>query len=203
VTDHQNLLRVTASYLNASNASWALVGGLAVSARTEPRFTQDIELAVSVSSDAEAELLVGELARRGLRVASTIEQSATDRLAIASVVPVEQADESLVELLFAMSGIEPEVVAGATKLEVLPGVEAPVAGIGHLIALKVLSRDDDTRPQDLIDLRALIVHAADEDIKIARESLGLIRDRGYHRGKNLVADLDELIQRFRKDRQAL
>jgi hypothetical protein len=196
VTDHQSLLRLTASLLNASGARWALVGGLAVSARTAPRFTQDIDLAVGVSSDAEAELLVAHLAGLGLRVASTVEQAATGRLAIASVAPSEQADDALVDLLFAMSGIEPEVVAGATTLEVLPGIEAPVARVGHLIALKVLARDDDTRPQDLLDLRALITSATAQDIALARDSLALVRDRGYDRGKDLPGELDALLNRF-------
>ena len=35
----------------------ALVGGLAVSARAEPRFTRDVDLAVAVVSDDEAERL--------------------------------------------------------------------------------------------------------------------------------------------------
>jgi hypothetical protein len=196
VTDHQNLLRLTASCLDASNARWALVGGLAVSARTTPRFTQDIDVAVSVSSDAEAELLVADLALRGLRVASTVEQSATGRLAIASVAPAEQADDALVDLLFAMSGIEAEVVAGAATLQVLEGYEAPVAAVGHLIALKVLARDDETRPQDLVDLRALIASATDDDLAVARASLALVHERGYDRGKELLAELDELKGRF-------
>jgi len=33
----------------------ALVGGLAVSARTEPRFTRDLDVAVAVPDDAGAE----------------------------------------------------------------------------------------------------------------------------------------------------
>jgi hypothetical protein len=198
VTDHQNLLRLTAALLNASGARWALVGGLAVSARTTPRFTQDIDLAVSVSSDAEAELLVADLAGRGLRVASTVEQDATGRLAIASVAPSEQADDALVDLLFAMSGIEPEVVAGATTLEVLPGVEAPVARVGHLIALKVLARDDEARPQDLVDLRSLLASASDDEIAVAREAVELIRVRGYGRGRDLLADLGALQEKFRQ-----
>jgi hypothetical protein len=37
---------------------FALVGGLAVSVRAEVRFTRDVDLAVAVSSDAEAESLV-------------------------------------------------------------------------------------------------------------------------------------------------
>lgn len=40
---------------------FALVGGLAVSARTEPRFTRDADLAVALASDAEAEALIREL----------------------------------------------------------------------------------------------------------------------------------------------
>jgi hypothetical protein len=36
----------------------ALVGGLAVSARTEPRFTRDLDFAVAFASDAEAEQYV-------------------------------------------------------------------------------------------------------------------------------------------------
>jgi hypothetical protein len=36
----------------------------------------------------------------------------------------------------------------------------PVAGTGHPIALKILSRDDKEGPQDLVDLRALLRVAA-------------------------------------------
>ena len=36
----------------------ALVGGLAVSARAEPRFTRDVDFAVAVGSDKEAEQLI-------------------------------------------------------------------------------------------------------------------------------------------------
>jgi hypothetical protein len=41
--------------LLASNASWALIGGLAVSVRAEPRTTRDLDVALSVSGDPEAE----------------------------------------------------------------------------------------------------------------------------------------------------
>ncbi len=37
--------------LKAIGASWALVGGLAVSARAEPRTTRDIDVAVAVGDD--------------------------------------------------------------------------------------------------------------------------------------------------------
>lgn len=59
----------------------------------------------------------------------------------------------MLDVLFASSGIESEVVGSAELLEVLPGLTVPVARIGHLIALKVLSRDDRDRHQDIADLR--------------------------------------------------
>ena len=61
----------------------------------------------------------------------------------------------VIDLLFASSGIEPHVVAEAEPIELLPNLTIGVARTGHLIALKVLSRDDVRRPQDLVDLRAL------------------------------------------------
>ncbi len=50
-------------------------------------------------------------------------------------------------MLFALSGIEREVVAAAEPLELLPALTTSVARIGHLIALKVLSREDIERPK--------------------------------------------------------
>jgi len=52
-----------------------------------------------------------------------------------------------------------------------------VARTGHLIALKVLSRDDVSRPQDLVDLRALLRVASPAELGRARDSLALIAAR--------------------------
>jgi hypothetical protein len=65
------------------------------------------------------------------------------------------------------------------------------------IALKVLSRNDDTRPQDIIDLRNLMVEATPDDLRVAEASLALITERGYHRDKDLRAEYDQLLARFR------
>jgi len=126
---------------------WALLGGLAVSARTEPRFTRDADLAVVVADDRDAERLVLALQQRAYRVVSAVEQEATGRLATVRLAPPGEAEQGVViDLLFASSGIEPEIVAAAEPLETLPGLEVPVARLSHLIALKVLARDDRTRP---------------------------------------------------------
>jgi hypothetical protein len=54
-------LRRIASDLERYGRSWALVGGFAVSARAEPRFTRDIDAAVLVDSDSAGEALVRSL----------------------------------------------------------------------------------------------------------------------------------------------
>jgi hypothetical protein len=45
----------------------------------------------------------------------------------------------------------------------------PGASIGHLIAVKLLARDDRTRPQDLADLNALMAVATPADLEIVRQ----------------------------------
>ncbi|MEX2080296.1 MAG: nucleotidyl transferase AbiEii/AbiGii toxin family protein, partial [Dehalococcoidia bacterium] len=72
----ERALRGIASELARPGISWALVGGLAVSARAEPRFTRDIDLALAVRDDAMAEALVHGLAGSGYRVLTSIEQEA-------------------------------------------------------------------------------------------------------------------------------
>ncbi|MCZ7650126.1 MAG: nucleotidyl transferase AbiEii/AbiGii toxin family protein [Thermoanaerobaculia bacterium] len=81
------LLALVARDLDALGAPWALVGGLAVGVRVRPRFTQDIDLAVAVGSDREAERLVAELRRRGYALDSVVEQEAVARLSIARLLP--------------------------------------------------------------------------------------------------------------------
>ena len=96
--------------------------------------------------------------------------------------------------MFASSGIETEVVAEAEILDLLPHLSMRVATTGHLIALKVLSRDEVTRPQDLVDLRALLRVATEAELDRAGRALALIAARDFHRGRNLIADLNGLLR---------
>lgn len=98
----------------------------------------------------------------------------------------------IVDVLFASSGIEPEIARAAERIDVLPRLAMPVATIGHLIAVKLLGRDDETRPQDHADLRALREVADEVDLVIAREAIELITARGYHRDRDLAAGLQDL-----------
>jgi hypothetical protein len=173
--------------LRALKVRWALIGGLAISVRSVPRFTKDLDFAVAVASDSEAEDVVHRLSGRGYRPVEVLEQEYVQRL---SGVRLEHGgSDVIIDLLFASSGIENEVVGSATRLEVLPRLSAPVATTGHLIALKILAG----RNQDLTDLGMLIPAASAQDLDMAREAVRLIQARGFNREQDVVADLDKLI----------
>jgi hypothetical protein len=178
------------------------VGGLAVSARTEPRFTRDIDLVVAVEGDRDAERLVHDLQSRGYRVRTIAEQEAVARLATARLVPGGEDDAGVVvDVLFASSGIEAEIVARAEVLAIGPDLRVPVAAIGHLIALKVLSRDDAVRPLDRADLVALVRAARPSDIEQARAAVALIQRRGFQRDRDLPVELERFLQDSRPPRR--
>lgn len=186
-------LRRVVEDLTRRHQRWALIGGFAVSARAEPRFTHDIDIAVAVDDDAGAEALVRSLLTDGYRVLASIEQDATGRLATVRLrSPASGDDDVVVDVLFASSGIEPEIVRAADPIEVVPGLALPVARTGHLIALKLLARDDDLRPQDRSDLQSLSSAASSADLADARDAVQLISRRGFSRDRDLAAALESL-----------
>jgi len=187
VSSLEAALRRIASDLTAMKRNWALVGGLAVSARAEPRRTRAVDVVVSVEDDASAEGLVLELQAKGYAVLMALEQQAVARLATVRMVSPGSSEHGIVvDLLFASSGIEADVADRAEQLEILPGLVVPVARVSDLMALKVLARDDRRRPQDLDDLRALLREAKESDIDETKTALRNIEARGYHRERRLV-----------------
>lgn len=187
------VLRRIRSELDGQGKKWSVVGGLAVSVRAAPRFTQDADLAVAVQGDKDAESLIRWLQSRGYQVLATVEQQAVGRLATVRLVPPGETPEGiLLDLLFASSGIEPEITEMAEPLEILPGLTVPVARSSHLMALKVLSRDDVRRPTDLADLRSLLAVASPREIQEAEGALDMIAQRGYHRDRDLAGSFNEV-----------
>jgi hypothetical protein len=186
-------LRAIARELDRARVAWALVGGLAVSARAEPRFTRDLDLVVAVPDDGEAEVLTRGLLASGYRVLATLEQEAAGRLATVRLAsPGEEAGGVVVDLLFASSGIEPEIAGRADALEILPGLRVKVARAGDLLALKLLAVSPG-RPQDEADIVALLRDSTPGDIEDARAAAALIVERGFHRGRDLPRDLERRI----------
>ena len=194
MTSLETALRQICADLTETGHPFALVGGLAVSARTEPRFTRDADIAVAVASDIEAEALIRILRDAGNEIEAIVEQEAVGRLATARLRRFPEPTSPVIDLLFASSGIEPEVVAAADEIELLPQLRVRVATTAHLIALKILARDDVTRPQDAGDLRALLRVASNVEVARGRAALTLIAERGYHRGRDLLNELDKLLR---------
>ncbi len=172
------------------NVNWALVGGLALAAHVEARTTRDLDVAVSVANDRQAEHLVRELRARGYTEHTLVEQEKAGRIAtVRFAAPGEPVDGLVVDLLFASSGIEPEIVTEAERLEVLPGLVLPVARVGHLLATKILAG----RPRDLEDVGSLLEVAGSREIACAYAAVELITERGYNRAQDLASKADHLL----------
>jgi predicted nucleotidyltransferase len=199
MTRLESALRALAGELSRLQRGIALVGGLAVSARAEPRLTRDVDLAVAVVDDADAETLIRQLAAAGYSAVAVVEQETVKRLASVRLATAAEGSSGIVaDVLFASSGIEPEVVAAAEPVEVFPDLVVPVARVGHLVALKLLARDDRTRPQDVIDLHALFTVLDESDLERARQAVHAIEARGFARGRDLVRALEIWVQTERE-----
>lgn len=193
----ESTLRRVAKDLTGLRQRWALVGGFAVSARSEPRFTRDVDIVVAVANDDAAESLVRQLLTQQYHLLASVEQDAARRLAAVRLgATADTAANVVVDLLFASCGIEPEIAKAAEEIEILPDLVAPVATTAHLIAMKLLARDDDRRPQDRSDLRALVDAASPQDIQDARKAIELITLRGFHRDRDLAAEWTRLAAKW-------
>lgn len=190
-TDLLGSLTRLAQDLRQLSAPWALIGGFAVSARAEPRFTRDVDVCVLVDDDAGAERTTYALRALGYRLQGVVEHRYVDRLATVRLESPGAAGV-LVDLLFASSGVEGEIVAAAEPLELAPGLVVPVARAAHLVVLKLLARDEH-RPQDAMDLRALRSVLAADDAAEIRHLAALVTSRGFHRERDLPALAEEYL----------
>jgi Nucleotidyl transferase AbiEii toxin, Type IV TA system len=176
-------------HLRRLGRPFALVGGLAVSVRSEARFTRDVDLAIAAADDRDVERLVYELRAARYTPLASVEHLDRKRL---STVRLASPSGIVVDLLAASSGIEAEVVARATP-EVFGNVGAlPVARAEELLAMKVLSMSD-RRLQDRIDAINLVAFDKRLDLDVVRANLGLITARGFHRDQDLLTKLSELL----------
>ncbi|WP_437489506.1 hypothetical protein WME75_10840 [Sorangium sp. So ce1014] len=87
----QDALGRVVADLEDLNRRLALVRGLAVSVRAEPRFTREVDLAVVVTDDNDAEVLSRELQARGYQVLAVVEQTAQGRPGDGSTPDAEPA----------------------------------------------------------------------------------------------------------------
>lgn len=186
--DLRGALAFVAGCLESLDRPWALVGALAVAARSEARATLDIDVAVAVDNLADSQWVTSKLREAGLTWQSDLGPAMTS-----FSVPEGPPAGLKLDVLFSLAGIENEVARDAESLEVLPGLELPVAALGDLIALKLLSAEEPEREHDLRDLRTLLVKVASDDIDRARSLIQLLEARDRVPKGRLGASLDRLV----------
>jgi hypothetical protein len=143
------------------------------------------DIAVAVADDSEAESLTYELRLAGYTAVASVEHETRHRV---STVRLMSPSGVKVDLLFASSGIEAEIVDRATPIDIEGAGSVPVANAEELLAMKVLSMTG-TRLQDRIDAQRLLQFTPELDLSRVREHLARITDRGYAREQDLEAKL--------------
>jgi hypothetical protein len=174
---------------------FAVVGGIAVSFRAIERLTKDLDLAVAVETDEDAQKVVHEFSQFGFLIDDVLEHEATNRMATVRMISPGK-NPMYVDLLFATSGVENEIVDASEEGHLFSNINARVANVPSLIALKVLSARE-SRMRDIVDLQSLFEVSSPQDIAGARQLLDLITERGYNRNKDLQKDLDGYIAQFK------
>jgi hypothetical protein len=177
--------------LEALEARFAVVGGIAIGARIEPRTTKDIDFAIAVEDDAEAEAFVFALRRRGFVVDSLFQRDDGRIGTVRTWHP--RAPGILIDFLCATSRIEPEIVAASTPEPIRLDRRAPVATEPHLLAMKIKAG----RKKDAADIESLIQRASQASLKRAEHALRLMQSRGADPKRDLVAELRSAVRDVR------
>lgn len=186
-------LRRVTNDLNQSGVAWCLVGGLGTSVYVEPRTTKDIDVVVSVPDEQQADNLKDLLLTKGYTNPQLLMHTIpTRRMGWRVFIPPSREASIPLDILVSACGIEQDIVANSSTIEILPGLSLPVASLGHLIAMKVLSQNSFERLQDRVDLLALLRSANQQDRNMVERSLKEIANRGFSEGRNLVAELHEI-----------
>ncbi len=167
-------IAVALRQLAALLAEWsdpaAVVGGIAIVARTRPRLTIDIDVVIAVAPEHVDELLALTL-RHGFRHdPEETAQLLEGGLARFWTPPSRELGVGL-DLMFVDSDFLESVVARATPLS-LAGTTLPVATVEDLLVMKL----EAGRPQDIDDILAIKDTCDDLDLAYVRlhaERLGI------------------------------
>lgn len=144
----QHALRDLAAALQATRASWMIIGGIAVIARGVRRFTTDIDAAIR-GDQVDAATLLDVLAKR--RIVPRIARAA--EFARESLVLLLRHEPSGVDLdvSFAWTRFEQEAIEAAAVTS-FGAVEAPMAKPEDLVVFKAIAG----RGKDIDDATALL-----------------------------------------------
>ena len=139
--------------LESRDVRFALIGGLAVSLRGQPRMTVDVDLVILADVDRALQLL-GEIGSTPFEPLFTGVEEVVVRSAI---LPLRHRTTGIrVDVAIGMSGFEQQAVGRAVPMSI-GDVRVPVVAIEDLLVMKALAG----RPQDEQDIRGLIAAQRD------------------------------------------
>ena len=149
----QSTLRDIAAFLNAQSVDFAMIGGLAVSVRGEPRLTTDVDVVIAVDVEGALELL-RQLPSSRFDVPF---QGVDEVVRKSFILPLRHNETgTIVDLSIGLTGFERQAIARAT-LANLMGVVVPVLTAEDLLVMKALAN----RPRDAEDARQLVLRQGD------------------------------------------
>ena len=186
-------IKEVVQFINTRNLNYALIGGLAVSFRTIERATKDIDFAIAVSADSEAEIIVRDFQQLSFKPDQLMENKKTKSISTVRLLSSRYPNVYL-DLLFSVTGIEKEITDSAEMISLLKGVEVKIATLSSLIAMKILSSTSPNRRQDLVDLQNLILEASESELSEAKHLVKLIQNRGFDGGKDLISYCENFIR---------
>lgn len=132
----------------------ALIGGLAVSLRGQPRMTVDVDLVIAADVDDALRLVRDLSATPFMPLFDGVEEVVSS----AFILPLRHRTTGIrVDLAIGMSGFEREAIGRATPITVGAG-SVPVVCVEDLLVMKALAG----RPQDEADTRGLVDLHRDE-----------------------------------------
>jgi hypothetical protein len=153
-------------FLELHHIAYALVGGLAVSLRGQPRVTADVDMVIAIDLDRALQI-VDELNNSKF---APLFSGVADVIQRSFILPIRHRDTGVkVDLAIGLSGFEQQAIQRANIVEV-GGCPTKVATAEDLVIMKVLAG----RPQDEQDLAGLVVTQSssfdwDYCIHVARE----------------------------------
>ncbi len=151
--------------LEQRGISCALIGGLAVSLRGQPRMTLDVDLVIHAEI-ADVLRLVADLSQTTF---SPLFSGVEEVVAKAFILPLRHRTTGIrVDLAIGMSGFERHAIERATRMPIGSGT-IPVVTVEDLLVMKALAG----RPQDEEDIRGIVaVHGESIDWKRCLETAG-------------------------------
>ena len=176
----QQTLADAVAFFEGRGVPFALIGGLAVSFRGQPRATADVDVVLDADVETAlriaAELLESPFEPLFPGVEEVVERS--------FILPLRHRTTRLkVDASLGLSGFEQAAIARAEYLD-LPGLRAPVVTAEDLLLMKILAG----RPQDEQDASGLVaVRRSDFDWEYCRR---VAIQLGSEIGQDLVSRVD-------------